>query len=100
MVRLWILITLSILSFSYCKKDDYSDKLVEIYARVELLPPSEAANYIKQYGLDDKENREKYYNMLRDLSSDREKWQEFLEKVDDYKKNVIEVERQKKENRN
>ncbi|HOJ49344.1 MAG TPA: hypothetical protein PKW55_00855 [Spirochaetota bacterium] len=95
-MRKTIICIFLLFSLFYCKKESYSEKqLVEIYARTELLPPQEAASYIKKFGLDNKENREEYYNMLRELSSDREKWIEFLEKVDEYKKNVIDVEKQK-----
>jgi len=75
------------LSFISCNKSSQfsEDKLVEIYASVELDPIEKSIETLRKYGLDDETQRDKYYNALRDLSTDRDKWEKFLTRVDQYK---------------
>lgn len=65
----------------------YSEsKMLEIYSVLELEPPAKAQKVIQKYKLDNSHNREAYYEQLRELSTNQDKWEDFLKKVDDYKK--------------
>ena len=88
MKKILILMLLIIsISFYSCKKSSQftEEKLVEIYASVELDPIEKSIETVKKFGLDDETKRDNYYNALRDLSTDRDKWEKFLTRVDQYK---------------
>ena len=89
-LRLFILILFFSLLFTGCKKaKKFSEEnLLEIYTAVELEPVVTASKVAKKYGLNDEKKRDRYYEALRNLSTNQEKWQNFLRKVDEYKKKM------------
>jgi hypothetical protein len=84
---LLILFLMVITSCGQSEKSRYSEnRLVEIYARVELGNIEKASEVVKQYELDNEQKREAYYNALQELATNREKWEEFLKKVEEYRR--------------
>ena len=67
-------------------KQEYSgDKLVKIFAAVELEPVDKASQVVKEFELDQEENREAYYLAIRELNTNKEQWEAFLKKVEEYR---------------
>jgi len=56
-----------------------------MYANIELEPMEKALDHIKRYDLDSEGKRDDYYNALRELSTDRTRWVNFLAKVDKFR---------------
>lgn len=82
-----LLIAAIIFTVSCSKGKEYNeDKLVQIYAAVELSPIGKSKELIKKYGLDDETKRQAYYQALREYSTNQDKWEAFLEKVEKFRK--------------
>ena len=84
-----LLTALVFLLLSACSKsENYSENdLVEIYARIELEPVEKSIAMIEKYELDNEKKRDAYYNALREMATHREKWENFLTRVDQFRQN-------------
>jgi len=89
---LFILLALSLfLTLGACsKKQEYSQsELVEIYARVELESVEKSVSMVEKYGLSNEKKRDSYYNTLREMATDKEKWEKFLGQVEEFRDNHL-----------
>lgn len=88
----FIILTLSLfLILGACsKKEEYSQsELVEIYARVELESVDKSVAMVEKYGLSNENKRDAYYNALREMATDKEKWEKFLIQVEEFRDNHL-----------
>lgn len=85
----YIFVTIFLLSFFFVSCGSSADSepvskgdLFEIYVAVQVYGGKKAINVVKKFGLDKRENLLKYYEKLRTLSTNEEKWKDFLKRVD------------------
>jgi hypothetical protein len=91
MRRLQILILFIPLFFLSCSKTPTikSNNLVEIFASYELSSKEESLKIIQKYHLDNPSVRRSYYNQLNAISNDDALYENFMRKVDEFKKAQI-----------